>query len=173
MTVAGPARGAEPGLLTRRVLGSLDGLLDQVAGETPAGTSAVAGGWQERAIAGRLRARWGDATVVPADVVPLPLADKAVDVLVGGVALATLDDPEGGLRELARVTRRHLVMAVPREPVFTLAHLLAVPHARDLGVPPRRRRWTAPDFIRFVSTVGAVADVAKPLPWTLVWVRLD
>lgn len=173
MTVAGPARAATPGPLTRRLMGRLDGLLDQVAAETPTGR-AVAVGWEEGSILERLQLRWGDATlVVPGDA-RLPFADKTVDVLVGGGSLARLADPEHGLRELARVCRRHLVLAVPRDPAFGVAHLVAAPEARALGVPRgRRRRWTAPDFIRLVSTVGAVADVAKPLPWTLVWVRID
>lgn len=154
-------------------MGCLDDLLDQVTVETPMGLAVAVGGG-DSGLAERLHARWGDATAVMPDDARLPFADKTVDVLVGGASLATLDDPAAGLRELARVTRRHLVLAVPRDPVFRLAELVAAPHARAMGVPPgRRSRWTAPEFIRLVSTVGAVADVAKPLPWTLVWVRLD
>lgn len=173
MTVAGAARGATPGCLARRVMGRLDVLLDQVAADTPAGLAvAVDGG--DSGLAERLHARWGEATAAMLVDARLPFADKTVDVLVGGASLATLDDPAAGLRELARVTRRHLVLAIPRDPVFRLAELVAAPHARAMGVPPGARRgWTAPGFIRLASTVGAVADVTKPLPWTLVWVRLD
>lgn len=160
-------------VLTRGLMGCLEGLLDRVAAETPTGR-AVAVGWGDGAIAERLHVRWGDAAaVVPGDA-RLPFADKTVDVLVAGGSLASQQDPEAGLRELARVTRRHLVVAMPRDPAFSLAHLLSAPEARAVGVAPgRRRRWTSPDLIRLVSTVGAVADVVKPLPWTLVWVRLD
>lgn len=161
-------------VLTRGLMGALEGLLDRVAAETPT-ARAVAVGWgEDSGMAERLHVRWGDAAlVVPGDA-RLPFADKTVDVLVGGGSLATQQDPEAGLRELARVTRRHLVLAMPREPAFSVAHLVAAPEARAVGVRPgRRRRWTSPDLIRLVSTVGAVADVAKPLPWTLVWVRLD
>ncbi|MEX2622088.1 MAG: methyltransferase domain-containing protein [Egibacteraceae bacterium] len=159
--------------LARGLMGCLEDLLDRVAVETPAGR-AVAVGWEDSAIAERLHVRWGDAAlVVPGDA-RLPFADKTVDVLVGGGSLATLQDPQAGVRELARVTRRHLVLAMPRDPAFSVAHLVSVPEARAAGVAPgRRRRWTSPDLIRLVSTVGAVADVVKPLPWTLVWARLD
>lgn len=160
-------------VLTRGLMGCLEGLLDRVAEETPTGR-AVAVGWGDSTIAERLHVRWGDAAlVVPGDA-RLPFADKTVDVLVDGGSLASVQDPEAGLRELARVTRRHLVLAMPRDPAFSVAQLVSAPEARAVGVTPgRRRRWTSPDLVRFVSTVGAVADVVKPLPWTLVWVRLD
>jgi SAM-dependent methyltransferase len=56
---------------------------------------------------------------VVGDVTALPLQDRCVDLTVAGFVLSHLDDPERGLAELARVTRRGgtvLVTAFPAGP---------------------------------------------------------
>lgn len=179
--------------LTNRFLLDLETVFDRVAAETP--TARVAEiGCGEGEIAERLHERWGDVTAVDlpdaglraewgnrpgprfvhGNAARLPFADDTFDVVASVEVLEHLHDPVAGLREYARVARRHLVLSVPREPIFRLGNLLAARHVRDLGnTPGHLNHWSSPEFVRFVSTVGAVADVVKPLPWTIVWVRLD
>lgn len=179
--------------LTNRFLLDLETVFDRVAAETP--TARVAEiGCGEGEIAERLHGRWGDVTAVDlpdaglraewanrpgprfvhGNAARLPFADNAFDVVASVEVLEHLHDPVAGLREYARVARRHLVLSVPREPIFRLGNLLAARHVRELGnTPGHLNHWSSPEFVRFVSTVGAVADVVKPLPWTIVWVRLD
>lgn len=178
--------------LTNRFLDHLEAMFDRVAAETPTARVAEVG-CGEGEIAERLHGRWGDVTAVDlpdaglrrewaarpgpqflhGDATRLPFPDNAFDVVASVEVLEHLRDPVAGLREYARVSRRHLVLSVPREPVFRIGNLIAARHVRDLGnTPGHLNHWSSPDFIRFVSTVGAVADVAKPMPWTIVWVRL-
>lgn len=179
--------------LTSRFLNRLESVFDRVADETPVARVAEIG-CGEGEIAERLHARWGDVAAVDlpdaglraewagrpgprfahGDATRLPFADNTFDVLASIEVLEHLRDPVAGLREYVRVTRRHLILSVPREPIFRIGNLVAARHVRDLGnTPGHLNHWSAPEFIRFVSTVGAVADVVKPLPWTIVWVRLD
>lgn len=179
-------------LLTNRFLDSLEDTFDRVAAYAPAARVAEIG-CGEGEIAERLHSRWGDVTALDlpdaglrtewrsrtgprflhGDALRLPFADDTFDVLASVEVLEHLADPVAGLREYARVARGHLVLSVPREPVFRLGNLLSGRHVRTLGnTPGHLNHWSSPDFVRFVSTVGSVAHVEKPLPWTIVWVRL-
>lgn len=178
--------------LTRRFLQRLDAVLDQVAARTQEGR-VLEVGCGEGEIALRLRRRWPQVTAVDlpdaglrrrwagfddlrfahADAQRLPFADDAFDVAVAVEALEHLPDPDVGLRELARISRGHLVLSVPREPLFRLGNLAAGRHLRALGnTPGHLNHWSAPGFVRFASQVGAIRAEALPLPWTIVWVTL-
>ncbi len=178
--------------LTTRFLSQLDAVLDQVQAETATGRVLEAG-CGEGDIADRLHARWGDVTGLDlpdaglraewarragpqfchGDAERLPFADAEFDVVLAVEVLEHLRDPDAGLRELARVARRHLVLSVPREPVFRLGNLAAGRHVRDLGnTPGHLNHWSTVSFVRFVSQVAGVREVRKPLPWTIVWARL-
>lgn len=177
--------------LTNRFLTSLEGTFDRVHADTPDARVAEIG-CGEGEIADRLHERWDDVTALDlpdaglrrewqsrsgprflhGDATRLPFPDNAFDVVVSVEVLEHLDDAAAGLREYARVARRHLVLSVPREPIFRLGNLATARHLRDLGnTPGHLNHWSTPSFLRFVSTVGAVAGVSKPLPWTIVWVR--
>ncbi|HEX5142724.1 MAG TPA: class I SAM-dependent methyltransferase [Mycobacterium sp.] len=58
-----------------------------------------------RRLAHRLQRRPGLAHVVDATAERLPLPDASVDTVVSTLVLCTVDDPEGALREIARVLR--------------------------------------------------------------------
>ena len=74
---------------------------------------------------------------------------------------------------MARVGRRHLVLSVPREPVFRCCNLLAGRYVRDLGnTPGHRNHWSKPGFVPFVSRVAEVRVVTSPFPWTTIWATL-
>jgi 2-polyprenyl-3-methyl-5-hydroxy-6-metoxy-1,4-benzoquinol methylase len=103
----------------------------------------------------------------------LPFADNRFDVVVAAEVLEHLPDPVKGLQEMARVGRRHLVLSVPREPVFRSCNLLAGRYVRDLGnTPGHLNHWSKGGFVRFVSQVAEVRAVTSPFPWTTVWAVL-
>jgi SAM-dependent methyltransferase len=179
--------------LTNRFLDTLDEVCAEVASETPV-ARVLEVGCGEGEIAGRLHRRWGDVTALDlpdaglrlqwhrldgphflhADAEGLPFDDNAFDVVVSVEVLEHLRHPEAGLREMARVARRHLVLSVPREPIFRMGNLFTGRHVRDLGnTPGHLNHWSAPAFLRFVSQVGAVRDTRLPLPWTIAWVRTN
>lgn len=178
--------------LTSRFLDRLDGVLDAVARELP--TASVAEiGCGEGEIAARLQRRWDNVTAldlpdaglrrrwaqvpgprfVHGDARQLPFADDSVDVLCSVEVLEHLPEPQAGLAEYARVARKALVLSVPREPLFRLGNMVSGRHLRAFGnTPGHFNHWSSPEFLRFVSTVGSVREVSKPLPWTIAWVRL-
>ncbi|ROO63309.1 methyltransferase family protein [Micromonospora sp. Llam0] len=181
--------------LTARWVTRLEQMLDRVAADPgAAGTShALEVGCGEGVIANHLASRWSRVTALDlpdaglrdqwrqrpgphylhADAHRLPFEDNRFDVVVAAEVLEHLPDPERGLAEIARVGAGHLVLSVPREPIFRSCNLLAGRYVRDLGnTPGHLNHWSTRSFVRFVSTVAEVRAVSKPFPWTVVWATL-
>ena len=122
--------------------------------------------------AGRL-ARLAGPRFLHASAHQLPFGDDQFDVVVAAEVLEHLPDPVKGLQEMARVGRRHLVLSVPREPVFRSCNLVAGRYVRDLGnTPGHLNHWSKRGFVRFVSQVAQVRAVTSPFPWTTIWATL-
>ena len=176
--------------LTERWVARLDAVLDDIATDHRPGTTPLEVGVGEGVIAQKMHARFGscvgldlpDADLraqwrtrpgphyLHADAQRLPFRDEQFDVVVAVEVLEHLQDPEAGLRELARVTSRHLLLSVPHEPFFRGSNLLAGRYVKDLGnTPGHLSHWSAAGFQRLVSTVASVRAVASPYPWTVVW----
>ena len=179
--------------LTDRFLAAFDGLLAGVAAD-PAVGQVLEVGCGEGEIADRLAARFDQVAAldlpdaglrrewakrrgvifVHGDAGRLPYADASFDLVVAVEVLEHLRDPDRGLEELARVTRRHLLLSVPREPLFRMGNLLTGRHVQDLGnTPGHLNHWSTAGFLRFVSARAALVDVRTPFPWTSVHARLD
>lgn len=188
--------------LTANFLKAVDRLLDGVAAEggVVAGdgpiTRVLEVGCGEGEIAERLRDRFPQATVTALDLPDaglrsqwggrrgvgflhgdahrLPFADDTFDLVVAVEVCEHLHHPWSGLEEMARVSARHLVLSVPREPMFRLGNFLTGRHVGSFGnTPGHLNHWGTPGFLRFVSQQAAVADVALPPPWTAVRARVD
>jgi 2-polyprenyl-3-methyl-5-hydroxy-6-metoxy-1,4-benzoquinol methylase len=180
--------------LTSRWVANLDHLLAQIAASHQgARVRALEVGCGEGVIAARLHHHLGEVVAldlpdaglradwrqVPgphflhADAHALPFADDQFDVVVAAEVLEHLPDPAGGLAELARVGRRHLVLSVPQEPIFRGCNLLAGRYLRDWGnTPGHLNHWTRRGFTRLVAGVAEVREVTSPFPWTTIWATL-
>jgi ubiquinone/menaquinone biosynthesis C-methylase UbiE len=179
-------------LLTERWVANLDGVLGRVAGAEPV-ERALEVGCGEGVIADRLHRRFGEVVALDlpdaglradwrgypgprflhASAHELPFGDDQFDVVVAAEVLEHLPDPVRGLQEMARVGRRHLVLSVPREPVFRSCNLVAGRYVRDLGnTPGHLNHWSKRSFVRFVSQIAEVRSVTSPFPWTCVWAVL-
>jgi SAM-dependent methyltransferase len=121
-----------------------------------------------------LRAQWaqregGLLTFASASAYELPYDDGSFDCVCALEVLEHLERPRDALSEMARVASRTLVLSVPREPVWRIAHLLAGRDVRALGnTPGHINHWSAGAFRRLVSEYGSVRRIARPFPWTVV-----
>jgi SAM-dependent methyltransferase len=177
--------------LTMRFLRALQGVLDEVQRETPT-ARVLEVGCGEGEIASLLHHRWGDVTgldlpdaglradwatvegprFLHADAERLPFPDDHFDVVLAVEVLEHLRDPQKGLEEMARVSRRHLVFSVPREPIFRMGNLFTGRHVRDLGnTPGHLNHWGTKAFLEFTGQVGRVRTHRTPLPWTIAWLE--
>ena len=99
----------------------------------------------------------------------LDFADGEFDAVCAIEVLEHVPDPERTLAEMARVARRHLLVSVPREPVWRLTNLARGAYVRELGnTPGHVNHWSRRAFTRMVARHGTIARTRSPFPWTIV-----
>lgn len=91
------------------------------------------------------------------------------DLIVCTEVLEHLQTPEAGLRALQRLVERHLILSVPREPLWRALNLARGAYLSNLGnTPGHLEHWSAGGFVRLVSEYFDVVQVRQPLPWTML-----
>jgi 2-polyprenyl-3-methyl-5-hydroxy-6-metoxy-1,4-benzoquinol methylase len=108
-------------------------------------------------------------------------ADEPFAFERGEFALATavevlehVPDAEATLAEMARVARGgHLLVSVPREPLWRVLNLARGAYVRELGnTPGHVNHWSARGIAALVARHGEIVEARSPLPWTMVLARV-
>ncbi len=109
-----------------------------------------------------------------ADATRLPFGDGEFDAATAIEVLEHVPAPEATLAEMARVARRHLIVSVPREPLWRALNMARGAYLRDLGnTPGHLSHWSRRAFVELASRHGRVEQVRSPFPWTMVLVRAE
>lgn len=99
----------------------------------------------------------------------LEAGQDSADLVVCCEVLEHLEDPRAGLRALQRVVGRHLIVSVPREPIWRIMNLARGKYVNDWGnTPGHIQHWSKSGFIRLVSEYFQVVEIRSPLPWTML-----
>ncbi len=108
-------------------------------------------------------------TPVEGTIYEIPFEDNSFETVLCSEVLEHLDDPEKGLRELLRVSRRWVVISVPREPIWRVLNVTRGAYWRTFGdTPGHIQHWSKRGFIRWVERFADIQDVRSPLPWTII-----
>ncbi len=103
----------------------------------------------------------------------LPFDDDEFDVATAIEVLEHVPDPAHTVAEMARVARRHLLVSVPREPLWRALNMARGAYLRDLGnTPGHVNHWSRRSFVQLLSRHGEVVETRSPFPWTMLLVRL-
>jgi ubiquinone/menaquinone biosynthesis C-methylase UbiE len=103
----------------------------------------------------------------------LPFADGEFDVATAIEVLEHVPDPEHTLSEMARVASGHLLVSVPREPLWRALNMARGAYLRDLGnTPGHVNHWSKRGFVQLLSRYGAVEEARSPFPWTMLLVTV-
>jgi ubiquinone/menaquinone biosynthesis C-methylase UbiE len=104
----------------------------------------------------------------------LPFGDGEFDLAAAIEVLEHVPDPEHTLAEMARVARGgHLLVSVPREPLWRALNMARGAYLRDLGnTPGHVNHWSKRSFVELLSRYGEVAELRSPFPWTMLLVRV-
>jgi 2-polyprenyl-3-methyl-5-hydroxy-6-metoxy-1,4-benzoquinol methylase len=103
----------------------------------------------------------------------LPFADDEFDVATAIEVLEHVPDPEHTVAEMARVASRHLIVSVPREPLWRALNMARGAYLKDLGnTPGHLNHWSKRSFVSLLSKHGTVVEARSPFPWTMLLVRL-
>jgi 2-polyprenyl-3-methyl-5-hydroxy-6-metoxy-1,4-benzoquinol methylase len=182
--------------VVRRLMARFEGDLDELF-EAAAPGSLLDVGCGEGVLVHRWAQRMGEGRVVGVDLeeesiqagwaqrqapnleyrvleaAQLPFADDEFDLASAIEVLEHLPEPERTLAEMARCARRHLLVSVPREPLWRMLNVARGAYWPALGnTPGHLNHWSRRSFVQLLSRHGEVAEVRSPFPWTMLLVRL-
>lgn len=126
----------------------------------------------------KLKAEWEtrrrpnlEYRTIPAE--HLPFADGEFDLACAIEVLEHVPDPEHTVAEMARVANGHLLVSVPREPLWRMLNMARGAYLKDLGnTPGHVNHWSKRSFVHLLSQHGEVVEKRSPFPWTMLLVRL-
>ena len=103
----------------------------------------------------------------------LSFSDGEFDMASAIEVLEHVPDPAHTVAEMARVASRHLLVSVPREPLWRGLNMARGAYLRDLGnTPGHLNHWSKRSFVELLSRHGEVVEARSPFPWTMLLVRL-
>jgi 2-polyprenyl-3-methyl-5-hydroxy-6-metoxy-1,4-benzoquinol methylase len=100
-----------------------------------------------------------------------PERDSA-DLLVCCEVLEHLEDPDLALATLQRVATGHLILSVPREPIWRVLNMVRGKYLKSFGnTPGHIQHWSSSKFNELVGNYFDIVEIRTPLPWTMLLCR--
>lgn len=120
----------------------------------------------------RIAAAQMDIPVEVADIRNLGNLYGPVDLVVCCEVLEHLESPDQAFETLLSLSRRYVLVSVPREPIWRVMNMMRGSYWADLGnTPGHIQHWSKRGFIAMLSRHAEVMEVRSPLPWTLALCR--
>lgn len=106
-------------------------------------------------------------------VYELEYQDNQVDLVFLLEVLEHLDHPEAALKEIKRISKKYLILGVPREPLWCFLNMARFKYLKDFGnTPGHLNHWSKRSLIKLIEAkYGKVIAVENPIPWTIVLVE--
>ncbi len=103
----------------------------------------------------------------------LPFAENEFELASAIEVLEHVPDPEHTVAEMARCASRHLLVSVPREPLWRMLNMARGAYLTELGnTPGHLNHWSKRSFTKLLARHGEVVEARSPFPWTMLLVRL-
>jgi 2-polyprenyl-3-methyl-5-hydroxy-6-metoxy-1,4-benzoquinol methylase len=103
----------------------------------------------------------------------LPFGADEFELASAIEVLEHVPDPERTLAEMARCASRHLLVSVPREPLWRALNMARGAYWPALGnTPGHVNHWSRRSFVQLLSRHGEVVEMRSPFPWTVLLVRV-
>ena len=103
----------------------------------------------------------------------LPFADGEFDVVSAIEVLEHVPDPAHTLAEMVRCAGRHVLISVPREPLWRAVNMARGAYLRDLGnTPGHLNHFSLRKIVALCNEHGEVIEKRAPFPWTMVLVHV-
>jgi 2-polyprenyl-3-methyl-5-hydroxy-6-metoxy-1,4-benzoquinol methylase len=182
--------------VVRRLMTNFHGTLDEMWGraapesvlDVGCGEGVLTHEWAERLgdrrIVGidledaKLRDEWGkrrrsNLEYRVEEATSLSFADDEFDLAAAIEVLEHVPEPEATVAEMARVARRHVLVSVPREPLWRGLNVARGAYVRSLGnTPGHVNHWSRRSFVAMLARHGRVEEARSPFPWTMALVRV-
>jgi 2-polyprenyl-3-methyl-5-hydroxy-6-metoxy-1,4-benzoquinol methylase len=172
---------------------TLDELFDRAAPQSVldvgCGEGVLTERWARRIAPGRiigldlddpkLKAHWEarrrenlEFVTMPAE--NLPFADGEFELAAAIEVLEHVPDPEHTVAEMARVACGHLLVSVPREPLWRALNVARGAYIAELGnTPGHVNHWSKRSFVALLARYGNVVEARSPFPWTMLLVAVS
>ena len=103
----------------------------------------------------------------------LPFSDGEFALASAIEVLEHVPDPAHTVAEMARVASGHLLVSVPREPLWRAMNMARGAYLKDLGnTPGHLNHWSRKAFVELLSRHGQVVATRSPFPWTMLLVSV-
>jgi 2-polyprenyl-3-methyl-5-hydroxy-6-metoxy-1,4-benzoquinol methylase len=103
----------------------------------------------------------------------LPFAEREFDLACAIEVLEHVPDPEHTLAEMARCAARHVLVSVPREPLWRAVNMARGAYWPELGnTPGHVNHFSKSAIVSLCARHGEVIETRSPVPWTMVLVRV-
>ena len=107
-----------------------------------------------------------------ADIYQLDPDTDGAPLVVCCEVLEHLEQPAVALESLAGLARPHLIVSVPREPLWRILNVARGRYVSRLGnTPGHIQGWTRKGFITLLDQHFDVVATRSPLPWTMALCR--
>ena len=114
------------------------------------------------------RNRLPDVKIETQDIYQLPYDDKSFDLILCLEVLEHLKNPSSALKEIARVTSKHLIVSVPSEPFFMLGNLMRGKNILQCGNDQDHvNHWNKRALHKFLSEEVNVNKIITSFPWLI------
>jgi SAM-dependent methyltransferase len=119
------------------------------------------------------RRRGFDIAFATANLYELAPERHAAPLVLCCEVLEHVPDPARALAVLATLARPHLIVSVPREPLWRALNLARGRYWRELGnTPGHLQHWSTPAFLELLQDHLEVLELRTPLPWTMARSRV-
>jgi SAM-dependent methyltransferase len=103
----------------------------------------------------------------------MPFADDEFELASAIEVLEHVPDPAHTVAEMARVASKHLLVSVPREPLWRGLNMARGAYIKDLGNTPGPPEPLVEAQLRAAAVQhGEVVEARSPFPWTMLLVRV-
>lgn len=95
------------------------------------------------------------------------------DLVVCCEVMEHLEDPHAALETLASLSRRYVLVSVPREPIWRILNMARGRYLSQVGnTPGHIQHWSRRGFLTLLRSHFDIAQVSTPLPWTMALCRV-
>ncbi len=104
----------------------------------------------------------------------LDYSDNSFDIVLCSEVLEHLEQPEKGLLELLRITKKSIILSVPNDPIFRMGNMLALKNIARFGNPTEHiQHWTSNGFLKWIQKYTNCSCYYKSaFTWTIVVIHI-
>lgn len=96
----------------------------------------------------------------------LKYKDESFDCVIANEVLEHIEDPDKGLEEIKRASKKYVIISVPNEPFFRLANILRLRYLKRLGnTPGHIQHWNRFQFKRLLRKHFEKVQIKQSTLW--------